>query len=179
MQPVRIQVLEQEAPIILVWPKAPNPWDCTNTLKGFFSAQVLSSWASRTVLFVERTTDRGADYEYGEARQAGGQICGRCVAGQLLEYQPCVPPPKYSSTNQFFKTTSKSIRSFCLKTYISSAENETGLLKEVPVDCWETPFPNNSCQSEAACLCGTSWPLVAQTTCPPHTFQIDDIAQKH
>ena len=108
-----------------------------------------------------------AEYEYGEARQAGGQICGCCVAvwpvcgrwvaaGQLLEYQPCVPPPKYSSTNQFFKTTSKSIRTFCLKSYISSAENETRLLKEVPVDCWETPFPNNSCQSEAACLCGTS-----------------------
>ena len=77
-----------------------------------------------------------ADYEYGEARQAGGQICGRCVAaGQLLEYQPCVPPPKYSSTNQFFKTTSKSIRSICLKTYICSAGIETGFLKEVPVDC--------------------------------------------
>ena len=138
-----------------------------NTSKGFFTAQVLSSWASRTVLFVERTTDRAAEYEYGEARQAGGQICGRCVAvwpvcgrcvaaGQLLEYQPCVPPPKYSSTNQFFKTTYKSICIFCPKTYICSAENETGLLKEVPFDCWETPFPNNSCQSEAACLCGTS-----------------------
>ena len=77
-----------------------------------------------------------ADYEYGEARQAGGQICGCCVAaGQLLEYQPCLPPPKYSSNNQFFKTKSKSIHSFCLKTYICSAENETRLLREVPVDC--------------------------------------------
>ena len=153
MQPVRIQVLEQGGSNHPGLAKGAKPLRLHRYIKGILNCSS-SIFLSRS--YSSLCGEDNADYEYGEARQAGGQICGRCVAGQLLEYQPCVPPPKYSSTNQFFKTTSKSICTFCPKKYICSAENETGLLKEVPVDCWETPFPNNSCQSEVACLCGTS-----------------------
>ena len=152
MQPVRIQVLEQDGSNHPGLAKGAKPlrlhryFRGSLVLKFYLLGQVVqfSLWGGQGI--VPRTMSMGKR----------GKLAARSVAGQLLEYQPCVPPPKYSSTNQFFKTTSKSIPPFCLKTYSSSAENETRLLKEVPVDCWETPFPNNSCQSEAACLSGTS-----------------------
>ena len=54
-----------------------------NTSKGFFTAQVLYSWASRTVLFVERTTRSMSMGKRG--KQAARSVaavwpCGLCVA---------------------------------------------------------------------------------------------------